>query len=166
MNIRNTTTKLVTLAIVVAAIAAVGAHRTAGQATNPTGHYHCIIGFAPGQTLRFSLFNPKEQGSEPVRASAYIYDSTGRLITKTEETAIAPGQFHSFDFNRDMLSTGGEPGTGRLQVRGVIQVSFSDGSVRTVRASFPVSIEVIDNTSGQTTGGDYYTGSVTVSGDG
>ncbi|HEY7547665.1 MAG TPA: hypothetical protein VID27_22395, partial [Blastocatellia bacterium] len=148
MKISNTITKLLTVAICVAAITVIGVHRTAGQGVNTTSESHFIVGFAPGQTLRFSLFNPMDQGREPVSAQAYIYDSTGRLISQTEKTDIPAGQFRSLNINRDLLSEAGEAGTGRLQVRGVIQVAFSDGSVRTVSKSLTLSIEVIDNRNG------------------
>lgn len=176
MKISNTITKLLTIATGVTAMAFIGfiwmaEQAAAGQSALGDGSVRFIsssIGLVSGQTLRISVVNPNapERGGEPVRAQTCIYDSTGRLIAKTEETSIPAGQFRSFDFNRDDLPLSGEAGTGRLQLRGVVQVSFSDGSVRTLSKSFPVSMEVIDNRSGSTNGGDYYTGTVTVSSDG
>ena len=58
----------------------------------------------------------------------------------------------------------GEEGTGLLQVRGGIQVALMDGSVRPVRLS--VSMERVDNRTGGTNTGTYFTGTVTVSDDG
>lgn len=168
MNIRNTITRFITVAVVVAAIAVTGSIWMAEQA-GATGRSDINdiyifqsppIGFIPGQTLRFSVFNPNapEQQTGSVSGHVKIFDSTGRLIAQSEEIAIAPGQFHSFDFNRDDLFLSGESGTGRLQARGIVQVSFMDGSVRNLSARFPISIEVIDNASGNT-----YTGYTTIS---
>jgi hypothetical protein len=60
----------------------------------------------------------------------------------------------------------GEKGTGRVQMSTGIQVVLMDGSVRHVE--LPVWVELVDNRTGQTQGGNYvyYTGTVSVSGDG
>lgn len=175
MKIRNKITKLLAVAASIAAMAVIGfswtTGRTAAQTTiEQQAFAFNPVGIACGQTLRFSVFNPDalEQGSQPVRAQTWLYDSSGRLLAQTEAIAIAPGQFRSFDFKRDALSAEGESDSGRLQVRGVVQVVFSDGSVRPVRwdiSGLPVSIEVIDNQSGKTVGGSYSTGYVKVSDD-
>jgi hypothetical protein len=122
-----------------------------GESVQPDSKYRLIIlpakrsklaslGFIPGQKLSYSFFNPNEEGSEPVRV------------------------FHTIDFNRDDLRVAGEEGTGRLQVRAGIQVLLMDGSVRPVKLS--VSMELVDIRTGNTKGGPYFTGSVTVSSDG
>ena len=64
------------------------------------------------------------------------------------------GQFRSFDFDRDNLPLAGEPNNGRVEVRAVVQVAFMDGSVRPVKHT--VSMEVLDNRTGATTGGLTY----------
>jgi len=122
------------------------------------------IGFIPGQRLRYSFFNPNEEGSQPVRVQAYIYDSYGNLLTQTDPVELRPGQAHTFDVNRDDLRVAGEERTGRLQVRAGIQVALMDGSVRPVKLH--VSREVVNNRTGSSSGGDYYTGTVSVSSDG
>jgi len=108
--------------------------------------------------------NPNEEGSQPVRVQAYIYDATGRLLTQTDPVELWPGQFYTANINRDDLRVAGEDGTGILQVRADVQAVSTDGSVRPVKLS--VSLEVVDTRTGSTTGGTYYTGSVTVSSDG
>lgn len=123
-----------------------------------------FIGFIPGQRLSFSVLNPPEAGGAPVRAQAYIYDATGHLITRSAEVDLGPDQVHTFRFNHDDLPVAGEPRTGRVQVRAVIQFVLSDGSVRPVKY-LPVWLAVVDNRTGATKGGPYFTGSVTVSGD-
>ena len=164
MKIRNLFNKPLMVAIVVIAMAAIGAQRTSGQVEHLTGEAHYLMGFVPGQTLRLSVFNSLAQGGSPVIAQAYVYDSTGRLLAQTQPTTIAAGQFHSFDFKREALAAAGEAGTGRLQVRGGIRISVADLPDTNLPASFPFSLEVMDSAGGTSTG-SYYTGTVSVSGD-
>ncbi len=147
-----------------------------GDAVQPDSKYRLIIlaakrsklttllGFTSGQRLRYTLFYPKEEGSQPVRVQAYIYDSYGNLLTQTDPVEMRPDQSHTFDLNRDDLRVPGEEQTGRLQVRSGIQVILMDGSVRPVKLS--VSMEVVNNRTGSSSSGTYYTGSITVSDDG
>lgn len=121
------------------------------------------ISFLPGQRLSYSLFNPNEEGSQPVRVQAYIYDSYNRLMTRSDPVELRPGQFHTLNINRDDLRLAGEEGTELLQVRAEIHVASMDGSVRPVKLL--VSEEVVNNRTGTTAGGPYFTGSVTVSAD-
>lgn len=141
-----------------------------GIILHEVGHYMdtappaaASIGFIPGERLSLSVFNPPEEGGEPVRAQAYIYDATGRLITRSAQVDLRPDQGYTFAFNRDDLLLAGEPGTGRLQVRAVIQVVLMGRSVRPLK--LPVWIAIVNNRTGGTSGGSYYTGSVTVSAD-
>jgi len=121
------------------------------------------VALIPGQRLSYNFFNPNEEGSQPVRVTTYIYDSSGRLLSQTDPIVLRPGQHHTLNINRDDLLVAGEEGTGLLQVSAGIQVAFSDASVRTIRLS--ISREVVNNRTGSSSGGEYYTGSVTVSGD-
>src|SRR5512144_1088944 len=109
MKIRNTITKLVTMTIAVEAIGVIGSIGMPGQPAGVKaqvalgdGSVRFIsspIGYVPGQTLRFRLVNPQ---------------------------AVLAGQFRSCDFNRDAISAGGEPGTGRLQLRAEISYRYAD----------------------------------------
>lgn len=114
-----------------------------------------ITGIAPGQTLRFSLFNPLSSGSEAVSDAqsksfsghVKVFDASGNLIAQSADLIVAPGEFRYFDLNRDALHLPGEPGTGRLQVR--LELSF----IRINLVQFTVGIgtsEVIDNSTGRT----------------
>ena len=96
--------------------------------------------------------------------TTYVYDSYGNLLRQTDPVVLRPGDLHVLDIDRDDLPAPGEERTGRLQVREGIQVALMDGSVRPVKLS--VSMEVVNNRTGSTSGGDYYTGTVSVSGDG
>jgi hypothetical protein len=122
------------------------------------------IGLIPGQSLRYTFYNPNDPGSQPVRVRAYIYDATGRLLTQTDPVELRPGQAHTLEMKRDELRVAGEELMGRLQVRAGFQVASMDGSLRNV--SIPVWLELVDTATGATQGGEYYTGTVTVSSDG
>ncbi|HET6978984.1 MAG TPA: DNA-directed RNA polymerase subunit omega [Pyrinomonadaceae bacterium] len=120
------------------------------------------VSFVPGQRLSFTFFNPNEEGSQPVRVQAYIYYATGRLLRQTDPVELRNGDLHIVSVNYNEVSAVGEEG--RLQVRAVIQAVLADGSMRTV--DLPFSMQVVENRTGITQGGDYYCGTVTVSGDG
>ena len=84
------------------------------------------IGFVPGQTLRITVAHVstesrQDQNPPDVRVGVWLLDARGRVIAQSDEIAIPPGEFRSFDFNRDSIPLAGEPGTGRLQVRGEIR---------------------------------------------
>jgi hypothetical protein len=152
MKIRNTITKVVTLTMVVAAMAVIGSTVTA-EAQQHVRVFEGIsfAGVIPGQMLRFSVLNlnAPEQGSQPARAQVLLYDAQGNVLARSQEVELSPGQFRIFDFNRDDLSPAGDPGTGRLQVRGVYRLFLDDGSTLTPE-QFPVSMEVVDNRTGKT----------------
>jgi hypothetical protein len=122
------------------------------------------IGIIPGQSLRYTFYNENDPGSQPVRVRAYIYDATGRLLAQTDPVELRPGQAHTVEIKRDDLRIAGEEVMGRLQVRAGFQVSSMDGSLRNVK--IPVWLELVDTTTGTTQGGEYFTGTVTVSSDG
>ena len=122
------------------------------------------ISFLPGQRLSYSFLNPNEEGSQPVCVRGYIYDTHGNVITQTDPVELRPGESHTINVNRDDLPLTGEEKTGRLEVRTVVQVAFMDASVRHIKV--PVWVEVVENRTGVTTGGNYFTGTITVSGDG
>ena len=122
------------------------------------------IGIIPGQSLRYTFYNQNDPGSQPVRVRAYISDATGRLLTQTDPVELRPGQAHSLEIKRDDLRVAGEDVMKRLQVRAGFQAALMDGSVRNV--NIPAWLELVDTATGTTQGGEYYTGSVTVSSDG
>ena len=179
MKIRNTITKFCTLTIAVAALAVIGyigapgRASAAGQTPLSDGSIRFFsnsVGLVPEQTLRFSAANlsPEEEGIGAVRAQVTLYDTLGNVLARSREVEVPACQFRTVDFKCEDLSAVGEPNTGRIQVRGVVQVAFSDGSVRHLPEQFPISVELMDARTGGTvvnSGGDYYTGTVTVSGD-
>lgn len=121
------------------------------------------ISFLPGERLSYTFINPNEEGSQPVRVSTYGYDGMGRLVSQTDPVQLRPGEFYIANIKREDLRVPGEELTGRLPVSTVIEVVSMDGSVRPV--NLHVSMERVDRT-GSSSGGTYYTGTVSVSGDG
>ena len=120
------------------------------------------ITFNPGQRLSYTFINPNEEDSQPVRVTTYIYDAPGRLVSQSQPVELKPGQIHTFNINYDDLRV-----SGPVPVRAGIQVVLMDGSVRHV--NIPVGMELVNNSTGRTiesSAGTYYTGTVSVSGDG
>ena len=132
----------------------------------PTG-LSAPISFRPGQRLSYIFINPKEEeGGQTVRVGTYTYDAANRLVAQTLPVELRPGETYISNIDRDDLPLVGEERTGRSQVRTVIQVALMDASVRPVR--IPVWMELVDKTTGSTISGNgsYFTGTVSVSGDG
>ena len=121
------------------------------------------VSFGPGERLDYSFFNPNEEGSRSVSVSSYSYDSAGNLLSQTDPVVLRPGDGHTFVVTRDDLHVAGEERTGRLLVRTEIRVSSMDGSVLPIKLH--VSMEHV-NRIGVSSGGNYFTGTITVSGDG
>jgi prepilin-type processing-associated H-X9-DG protein len=115
-----------------------------------------LMGLVPGQTLRVTLFNPPASESdtqrEPVSGHVKVFDGSGNLIAQSPEQVIPPGEFRSFDFNRDALPLRGEPGTNRAQARIKPFFKFESERLSPVLASF----EIVDNTGGTAKGGVLY----------
>ena len=119
------------------------------------------IGLLPEHRLRYTVLNEER---EPVAVTGYTYDAVGNLTSQTAPVRLEPGECRTFDVNYDDLRVKGEEGSGRVQLSGVVQFALMDGSVRPVKVH--VWREIVNNQTGSTTGGDYFTGTVTVSGDG
>jgi len=78
-----------------------------------------------------------------------IFGGSGNLIAQSPEQVIPPGEFRSFDFNRDALPLQGEPGTNRAQARIKPFFEFESGRLSPVLASF----EIVDGSTGRTASG-------------
>jgi hypothetical protein len=115
-----------------------------------------VMGIVPGQTLRLTLSNPPSFASEPQRrpviGRARFFDGIGNRIAQGDQSVIPPGEFRSFDLNRDALAIPGEMGTGRLQSRA--SWSLIAGDTPTLQANAPArvaaSFELVDNLTGRT----------------
>jgi len=116
-----------------------------------------LMGIVPGQTLRVTLFNPPSSGSaagsetqgEPISGHVKVFDGSGNLIAQSPEQVITPGEFRSFDFNRDALPLRGDPGTNRAQARIKPFFKFESERLSPVLASF----EIVDVSTGRTAKG-------------
>jgi len=166
MKVRNTVTRLITMAIAMAAMAVTGSIGTAeAQHVRVFDGGGYLLGFIPGQTLRFSVYNPNvpERGSASARVQVRLYDEAGNVLAHSAQVELPPGQFRSIDFNGDGLPARNDPGTGRQQVHISAQFVMSDGSVRISPEHFPISVEIVDNQTGKTISAyPGFTGGVTV----
>jgi hypothetical protein len=165
---RNTMTKLITLTVAVAAIAVIGSSFKTEAHNVRVFSGAALAGFIPGQELRLNMANlsTREEAIGPVRVQAYIYDSTGRLLSRTDPVEVSAGQFHTFIIEREDLAVEGEAETGRLQVWAdfEFQVEASNRQISSDR--FLATIEGVDNrTGGEHLRGSYFAGTVSVSGD-
>jgi YD repeat-containing protein len=130
-------------------------------AANSSKQLNAPIGLLPEHRLRYTVLNEE---TEPVTMTGYTYDAFGRLASQTTPVRLEPGECHTFDVNYDDLRVKVEEGSGRVQLSGVVQFALMDGSVRPVKVH--VWREIVNNQTGSTTGGTYFTGTVTVSDDG
>jgi hypothetical protein len=163
MKIRNRITKFATVAMVVAAMAVIGSTGTARAQHVRVFDGYTFAGVVPGQMLRFSIFNPNlpEQGS--FRAQVLLYDEQGNVLARSQQVDLPSGEFRSFDFNRSDLSPAGDPETGRLQIRGHVQVFMGDGSVPLPPTLVSASMELVDARTGGTIVHTGYVGWVKIS---
>lgn len=134
-------------------------------AANSSKQLNAPIGFIPGETLRYSVFYPNEESDQPVRVQAYIYDSYGNLLKQSDPVVLRPGESYAFDFNGDdPRLPAARNAMAVVQLSAGVPAASIDGSVRPVKLS--VSMEVVNNRTGSTSRGSYYTGTLTVSGEG
>lgn len=124
-----------------------------------------LIGIVLGQTLSITLFKPNDPDStEPTNVVAKLYDAGGRVIAQSGEVVIPAGQFRSIAFNRSSLNLPGEPGTGRLQVRMVVEGTFNlTFTGQTTSVPLSASWELVNNATGRTTSGTQQSGHFTIS---
>jgi len=121
------------------------------------------MGLPPGERFSLTFFNPKEEGRS-ARVTTYVYDSANRLISQTDPVVLLPGQFYTSNIDSDDLRGAIEVGTGLPQVRVSTEMVLMDGSERHVE--LPFSMERVNKRTGSSSAGTYYTGTVSVSGDG
>jgi hypothetical protein len=116
-----------------------------------------LMGLAYGQTLRANGFYPGASADpqlQSVQARARLYDANGALLAQSAEATIAPGEFHSFDFDRAHIAASGESGGGRLQTLVSLEATRDPFSfTQDPKATGPLatSLELIDNSTGRTT---------------
>lgn len=85
------------------------------------------IGFVPGQALRLMVTHPDEPGGDrpedrPILvARCFFFDSSGRLVSESEDLVVPARQSRSCEVAREALTPPGEPDTGRLQVQALLR---------------------------------------------
>ena len=113
-----------------------------------------LIGMVPGQMLRFTVVNPDEPDSRSggitkLGSKLLILQGDGTYLGESDELDVAAGEFRSIEVKREDLRVAGEPGTGRLQVRGKIILWVREGSSNP-NLSPTVSVELVNSSTGKT----------------
>ena len=113
-----------------------------------------LYGMVPGQMLRFTVFNPDEPdtrggGINKLGSKLLTIQGDGTYIGESDEVIIPSGEFRFFDVKRDDLHVAGEPGTGRLQVRGKIILWVREGSAHSGFSPI-ISVELVSSSTGKT----------------
>lgn len=130
----------------------------AGQAYSRENEKHIQLlsfpyGIASGQTVRTSMgLNVTFQDGSVkfVRARIQLLDIEGEVIAESDEIRVAAGEIRFWDVSRDQIRAEGDPGTGRIQVRGRILVTTSSFDVNRNRPLLLATLEVIDSGTGRT----------------
>ena len=117
-----------------------------------------LSALARGQRLRVNAVYPGHltdpQPPAALRARVRLFDANGGLLGQSGEATLVPNQIHSVDFDRADIAAVGEPSGGRLQIRVSVEVaptapySFTQDPRPT--GLFPISLELIDNNTGNT----------------
>jgi len=127
-----------------------GAQTLAQDNTTTKTGATALVALAPGDTLRFTAFNPAPAGEvgEPISMQMRLYNEQGRVIANSTEVAIPPGEFRTISFKRNELPLAGEPGTGILQVRMAPLWRFTSS----IPVKVTTSLEVMSAPGGATSG--------------
>jgi len=140
MNTRNSFSKLLVLAALMALVAVFGVRGERAQAfEDPNEKPSPMVGLARGQTARLNVVNLFPP--DPCDVQLVFYDSQGKPLARGADT-LKPGAAMFLDLNREAI---GDPNA-RVQIRAVVQFSSTD-CLAQVRAS----LEVYDNDTGKTT---------------
>jgi hypothetical protein len=121
-----------------------------------------LIGIVPGQTLLVSVLNPLAPPPPGADGRKYkmlfaplILNADGQVIAQSDEVALDPGEFHSFDFKRADLPLAGAPGADRAQVRVEIRRRFFPGIPSRISQGeldgAPAAVEIFNDSTGKTT---------------
>jgi hypothetical protein len=117
-----------------------------------------LVGLTYRQTLRVNALypgDPADPQRQSIRARVRLYDANGALLAQSAEAIIAPGEFHSFDFNRADIAASGESVGSRLQMLVTLEASATDPHSFTqdpkATGQLATSLELIDNSTGRTT---------------
>jgi len=116
-----------------------------------------VVGLVASETLRLCLAFPEDsrrsdRPGEGVMVRFRVLDTEGDILAQSEEIAVRERQTRCWDIRRAALPRVGEPGTGRLQVRGEVFIKLPPGAAggRGDKPGFLFSSETIDNNTGET----------------
>jgi hypothetical protein len=113
-----------------------------------------LIGLAPGDQLRVTGIHSAIEGcancaNNLKQMTLAVHNQNGDVIIQSGVIAIEPGQFISFQIDRNDLPIAGDPGTGRLQLRVEIRSEFTADS-QTIPVITPASLEIVNRETGKT----------------
>jgi hypothetical protein len=161
MKTRNTITKLITITMAVAALAAAllcgAGWLQPVKAQTGDGSVRFVsyqsVGIVHGQRIRLSVGNTEQStGTLALSFSYYLAhasNSSSRVpLHETEWISVPPGELRFYDLSRRDLNTEGELETGRAQLIVRVVIIAPAGSNP---ANFSGSLEVINEATGATT---------------
>ena len=169
MKTRSTITKLIAITMAVAAIAVTGSSLAAGRAgaagrsdINDIYVFRSIIGITSDQSLRVSVGNTANTIGDQAQFTFTVTNSGGVSLYESEWIRVPPEEFRFSGVSRRDLNTEGEPGTDRAEVMVTVTIRVPAGSNP---KDLLGSLEVVDEGTGGTIVGDYFTGTPPVSDD-
>jgi hypothetical protein len=155
MKTRNRITKLITITMVVAAMAVIGSSWAAGRAgaagrsdVNDMYIFQSPVGIIPGEGLRISVGSAANSST----TGWFRYSTTnpgGVPLYESEWIEVPQGGFDFSDVSRRDLNTEGEPGTRRVQMMVRVEIEAPSGSKP---SDVIVSVEIIEEATGRTSG--------------
>ena len=114
------------------------------------------VGLIASESLRLCFAFPEsanrsERPSQAVGVRFRVFDAEGDVLAQSEEIAVRERQTRCWDVRRTALPRVGEPGTGRLQVRAIIEIRITAPPFpHQGQPGFLPSVEIIDNNTGGT----------------
>lgn len=107
------------------------------------------VGIVRGQALRISVASGRLiPPPVPDKVRIRLLDATGNVVADSEERVLPAVQTVSFDVDRDDLPEGGDPGTGRFQLRAVVVVANPNGLPP---GPIRPGVEALETSTGRTT---------------
>lgn len=125
-----------------------------------------LVGVAPGQTVRLTVFNPVQRTTVASSAEVSgvddgviitggpmghvrVFDGAGLSVFSSENIFIPPGEFRTFDIKyADLAAVPAESSTGRRQIRTDMTISFT--GLESDARRFHPTFELVDSETGQT----------------
>jgi hypothetical protein len=147
MKTRSTLTKLLAIAVMISALAAVWIARPASQvhALADSEFGTSALGVARGQSARLNIVNRGQ--TRGIIIDWKFLDSAGNTLDESREPiTVSPGQIFSADFFADGHNASRD-GFGRIQLRAVVTALGGPDTKRNLL----ISVEVFDNATGMTT---------------